>query len=62
MNSLKPERATSIARSPRGTTAIAENFRQKIETKEDLARVSVLAIFRDQLNGELADVRAGQGI
>ena len=30
--------------------AIAENFRQKIETKEDLAIEGVIAMFRDRRN------------
>ena len=39
--------------------AIAENFRQKIATKEDLPVAGVVAVFRDQLERELADVELG---
>ena len=36
--------------------AIGENFRQKIETKEDLPPEGVVAIYRDALAGELENV------
>ena len=36
--------------------ALAENFRQKIETKEDLPVAGVLAVFRDRLDQELTDI------
>jgi hypothetical protein len=41
--------------------AIAENFRQKIETKEDLAVEGVVAVFRDRWQQELAEAELGEG-
>jgi hypothetical protein len=40
--------------------AIAENFRQKIETKEDLAVEGVIAVFRDRWQQELAEAELGE--
>jgi hypothetical protein len=49
-------RDANRALGPAVHEAIAENFRQKIETKEDLPVAGVLAVFRDRLDQELTDI------
>jgi CRISPR/Cas system-associated exonuclease Cas4 (RecB family) len=58
---LPDKRSSALAIGSAIHTAMAANFRQKLETKQDLPTEGVTAIYRDELEKELTDVSLEKG-